>query len=106
MRNEPDKSESRQDFFSVLHLINVFDARIERDQGLIIDLQRRRGYNVTVLTSRYDDESGRRDKRFFQEAEKNLGGVKIFHTCSCKISLGRVHSVVIYSPNSALCKPY
>ena len=106
MHSEADTSESRQASFSVLHLINAFDARYERDQRLIVDLQRRRGYDVTVVTSRYDDESRRRDTRFFSEAEKHLGGVKIFHTCSCKISLGTASPSVIYCPNLALFKHY
>ena len=59
------KDEPRRDRWSVLHLINVFDARYQRDQQQIVDLQRRRGYDVTVVTSRYDDESNRRDVRFF-----------------------------------------
>ena len=100
------KDGSRQDRWSVLHLINVFDARYQRDQQQIVDLQRRRGYAVTVVTSRYDDESNRRDVRFFQDAEKHLSGVKIFHTHSCKIPLGTSQPAVIYRPNSAVFKPY
>jgi glycosyltransferase involved in cell wall biosynthesis len=100
------KDEPRRGCWSVLHLINVFDARYQRDQRQIVDLQRRRGYDVTVVTSRYDDESNRRDVRFFQDAEKFLDGVKIFHTHSCKIPLGTSQPAVIYRPNSAVFKPY
>jgi len=106
MHSGPNKSESPHDHFSVLHLINAFDARYERDQRLIVDLQRRRGYDVTVVTSRYDDESSRRSALFFRDAEQHLGGVKIFHTRSCKIPLGGFRSVIIYSPNVALLKPH
>jgi len=104
--NSGNKDESRRDHWSVLHLINVFDARYQRDQQQIVDLQRRRGYEVTVVTSRYDDESNRRGMRFFRDAEKHLGGVKIFHTYSCKIPLGTSQPAVIYRPNSAVFKPY
>ncbi len=100
------KDGSPRDRWSVLHLINVFDARYQRDQQQIVDLQHRRGYDVTVVTSRYDDESNRRGARFFQDAEKHLRGVKIFHTHSCKIPLGTSQPAVIYRPNSAVFKPY
>src|SRR5665811_2145619 len=104
MHSGPNKSKSP--YFSVLHLINAFDARYERDQRLIVDLQHRRGYDVTVVTSRYDDESNRRGARFFLDAEQHLGGVKIFHTPSCKIPFGRSRPVIIYSPSVALLKPH
>ena len=100
------KDEPRRDRWSVLHLINVFDARHQRDQQQIVDLQRRMGYDVTVVTSRYDDESNRRSERFFLDAEQHLGGVKFFHTRSCKVSLGGSRRVIIYSPSVALLKPH
>ena len=106
MHSGPNQSESPHSHFSVLHLINAFDARYERDQRLIVDLQHQVGYDVTVVTSRYDDESSRRGALFFRDAERDLGGVKIFHTRSCKIPFSGSRPVIIYSPNVALFKPH
>jgi len=103
MRSGPNMSESPH--FSVLHLINAFDARYERDQRLMVDLQHQRGYDVTVVTSRYDDQSCRRGALFFRDAEQQLGGVKIFHTRSCKIRSGS-QPVIIYNPSVELLKPH
>jgi glycosyltransferase involved in cell wall biosynthesis len=106
MDNRPKKSSSSQARWSVLHLINVFDARYDRDQRRIVDLQRQRGYDVSVITSRYDDELKHRNPLFFQQAEAPLTGVKISHNYSCKFSLGNAQPSVFYLPDATSLRAY
>jgi glycosyltransferase involved in cell wall biosynthesis len=106
MGNHAKNCSSSQARWSVLHLINVFDARYDRDQRRIVDLQQQRGYDVSVITSRYDDELKRRDALFFQQAEAPLAGVKISHNYSCKIQLVDAHPSVVYLPDPTSLRAY
>jgi glycosyltransferase involved in cell wall biosynthesis len=90
----------------VLHLINVFDARYDRDQRRIVDLQQQRGYDVSVVTSRYDDELKRRTTFFFQQAEADLRDVKISHNYSGKLPFRNAQPLVFYLPNAASLRAY
>ena len=48
----------------ILHLIDNFDARFERDQIKLVELLEKRGYDATVITSRYSS-----DERLAKESE-------------------------------------
>jgi glycosyltransferase involved in cell wall biosynthesis len=106
MDNHAENSSSSQARWSVLHLINVFDARYDRDQRRIVDLQRQRGYDISVITSSYDDELKHRNALFFQQAEAPFTGVKITHNFSCKFSLGDAQRSVFYLPDATSLRIY
>lgn len=106
MNNHAKNSSSSSPHWSVLHLINVFDARYERDQRRIVDLQQQRGYDVSVVTSRFDDDLKRRNVLFFQQAEADLRGVKISHNYSCKLPFGNAQPLVFYLPNATSLRAY
>jgi len=106
MHSHATKTKPPHDHWSVLHLINAFDARYDRDQRRIVCLQRRRGYDVTVVTSRYDDDLKRRNAFFFQQAEEDLSGVKIFHNYSCKLRFSTEQQMVFYLPNLASLRAF
>jgi len=94
-------SEDRKPRYSVLHLIDIFDARYDRDQQRIIALQLERGYNVTVVTSTYNDEWSRSPRSSFREWERDLSGVDIHHYPAVKLPF---FETVVYLPgHRALC---
>jgi len=106
MRSRAEKNKLPYARWSVLHLINAFDARYDRDQRRIVYLQQSKGYDVSVVTSRYDDDSKRRDAFFFKQAEEDLGGVKIFHNHSCQLRFGTAKPMVLYLPNAASLREF
>jgi len=55
-------TDHEKNVYSILHLIDIFDVRYERDQQRIAALELEWGHNVTVVTSTYNDE-WRRNKR-------------------------------------------
>jgi glycosyltransferase involved in cell wall biosynthesis len=93
--------DDRKTGYSVLHLIDIFDARYERDQQRIVALQSESAYNVTVVTSTYNDEWRRSPHSSFREWEAGLKGVDICHSPAVKLPL---FETVVYLPASrALC---
>jgi len=87
--------------YSVLHLIDIFDARYERDQQRIIALQLERGYNVTVVTSIYNDEWRRTPRSLFREWEAGLKGADVHHYPAVKLPF--LETVVYLAGLRALC---
>ena len=69
----------------ILHLIDNFDARFERDQIKLVELLEKRGYDVTVVTSRYSSDERLAKKSEFKSWEKRFSQAKILHTPSLRI---------------------
>jgi len=69
----------------ILHLIDAFDARFERDQIKLVELLEKRGYHNTVITSRYSSDWKFIKKKEFKSWEKRFSQTEIIHTPSLKI---------------------
>jgi len=69
----------------ILHLIDAFDARFERDQIKLVELLEKRGYQNTVITSRYSSDWRFTKKAEFENWEKRFSQTKIIHAPSFKI---------------------
>ncbi|MGA9080029.1 MAG: glycosyltransferase family 4 protein [Halobacteriota archaeon] len=93
--------DDRKTCHSVLHLIDIFDARYERDQQRIVALQSESEYSVTVVTSKYNDEWRRSPRSAFREWEAGLKGVDVRHSRSVKLPF---FETAVYFPRPrALC---
>lgn len=82
--------------YSVLHLIDIFDARYQRDQQIIVSLQSQIGYGVTVVTSTYDDEWRPHRRNSFKKWEARFKGINVYHSLSLKPAL---FETVVYVPS-------
>lgn len=69
----------------ILHLIDAFDARFERDQIKLVELLEKRGYHNTVITSRYSSDWILTKKAEFKSWEKRFSQTEIIHAPSLKI---------------------
>ena len=69
----------------VLHLIDAFDARFERDQIKLVELLEKRGYQNTIITSRYSSDWRFIKKAEFENWEKKFSNTQIIHAPSFKI---------------------
>ncbi|MBS7633137.1 glycosyltransferase family 4 protein [Candidatus Bathyarchaeota archaeon] len=69
----------------ILHLIDSFDARFERDQVKLVELLERKGYHNTVVTSRYSSDNRLTDEALFKSWEKQYHVTKIIHAPSIRI---------------------
>ena len=83
--------------YSVLHLIDIFDMRYERDQQRIVSLQAERGYTVTVVTSTFNDEWRRDQRSSFEKREANFKGIDIHHNAAVKLPS---FETVVYVPGA------
>jgi glycosyltransferase involved in cell wall biosynthesis len=89
--------------YSVLHLIDIFDARYERDQQRIVALQSERAYDVTVVTSTYNDEWRRSPRSSFKDWEAGFKGVEIHHYPAVKLPF---FETVVYLPRARVLRNY
>lgn len=70
---------------NILHLIDSFDARFERDQIKLVELLEGKGHRNTVITSRYSSDRRLTDKAKFKQWEKRFQYTKIIHSPSFRI---------------------
>ena len=68
----------------ILHLIDAFDARFERDQIKLVELLEKRGYQNTVITSKYSSDWRFTKKAEFKSWEKRFSQTEIIHAPSFK----------------------
>lgn len=69
----------------ILHLIDAFDARFERDQIKLVEFLEKKGYHNTVITSSFSSDWRRVEKRDFKEWEKSFLKTDISHEPSFRI---------------------
>jgi len=69
----------------VLHLIDSFDARFDRDQIKLVELLEEKGYQNTVVTSRYSSDWKFIKEAEFREWERRFVQTKILHQPSLRI---------------------
>ena len=69
----------------ILHLIDAFDTRFERDQIKLVELLEKRGHDNTVITSRYSSDWRFTKKAEFESWEKKFSKTEIIHAPSFKI---------------------
>ncbi|MFX1563563.1 MAG: glycosyltransferase family 4 protein [Promethearchaeota archaeon] len=79
----------------ILHLVDTFDARFERDPIKLVELLEKRGYDVSVVTSRYSSDERLADKSEFKGWEKRFLRSEILHMHTI-----RIHTPL--SPNPAI----
>lgn len=92
-----------EDGYSVLHLIDIFDVRWERDQQRLVCLQLEKGYNLTIVTSDYNDEWRRDEKSSFAKWEAALEVTNVYHNLAIKPPF---LDVVIYIPGVHVFDPH
>jgi hypothetical protein len=92
-----------KDGYSVLHLIDIFDVRYERDQQRIVGGQAERGYAVTVVTSTYNDEWRRNQRSSFEKWEANFNGIDIHHNAGVKLPF---FETLVYVPGARAFSHY
>jgi glycosyltransferase involved in cell wall biosynthesis len=85
----------------ILHLIDVFDARYERDQIEIAKFLEKKGHDVTVITSKYCDDGLKRDKSQFEVWERKFSKAKILHMPSLKMHIPFFKPVIVYLPTTS-----
>jgi len=69
----------------ILHLIDSFDARFERDQIKLVELLEKKRYHSTVITSRYSSDWKLTKKAEFKNWEKRFSQTEIIHEPSLRI---------------------
>jgi glycosyltransferase involved in cell wall biosynthesis len=69
----------------ILHLIDSFDARFERDQIKLVELLERKGYHNIVITSRFSSDWKLTKKTEFKIWEKRFSQTEIIHELSLRI---------------------
>jgi glycosyltransferase involved in cell wall biosynthesis len=69
----------------ILHLIDSFDARFERDQIKLVELLEKKGYHNTVITSRYSSDFRLIKKTGFKNWEERFSRTEILHEPSLRI---------------------
>jgi len=82
----------------ILHLIDVFDARYERDQIEIVKFLEKMGHDVTVITSRYCNDGLLRAKSQFESWERKFSKAKILHVPSLRIHIPFFKPAIVYLP--------
>jgi glycosyltransferase involved in cell wall biosynthesis len=89
--------------YSVLHLIDIFDVRYQRDQQTIASLQSEIGCDVTVVTSTYNDEWRVNRRSLFKNWEADFKGINIYHTYATKLPF---FNTAIYIPSAHVLDRY
>jgi len=69
----------------ILHLIDSFDARFDRDQIKLVESLEKRGYDNTVITSRYSSDWRFIKKTEFESWEKRFSRTEIIHAPSLRV---------------------
>lgn len=69
----------------ILHLIDSFDARFERDQIKLVELLEKKGYQNTVITSSFSSDWKPTKKAEFKNWEKRFSQTEILHEPSLRI---------------------
>ena len=91
----------------VLHLIDAFDARFERDQIKLVELLEKRGYRNTVITSRYSSDWRFTKKAEFKSWEKRFSQTEIIHTSSFRIPTPLSSMLVpVYLPSKRILRNF
>lgn len=94
-------------FMKILHLIDSFDARFERDQIKLIELLEKRGYHNTVITSSYSSDWRFVRKVRFKNWEKRFSQTEIIHEPSLKILIPFSNSFLpIYLPSGKIFRDF
>lgn len=91
----------------ILHLIDSFDARFERDQIKLVELLEKRGYNLTVITSKYPSQGAFGETLNFRSFEKKFSKAKILHMPGAKIHTPfSKNPSILYLPSSRIFTNY
>lgn len=90
----------------VLHLVDTFEAKYERDQIQIVKMCQKRGIDTTVMTSTFDSDGNPKGKAYFREWDAALKPATIIHLPSFKLRLPRLNPMLIYLPHPRLFDNY
>lgn len=69
----------------ILHLIDSFDAKFQRDQIKLVELLEKKGHHNTVVTSRFSSDWKPTKEMEFKVWEKNFSQTEIVHELSFRI---------------------
>jgi len=90
----------------VIHLVDTFEAKFKRDQIQIVKMCQRKGFETTVITSRFDSDGNLKTKAYFRELDETLGGVTIIRPPSFKLRLPPFGPLLVYLPPTKLFDDY
>lgn len=80
----------------VLHLVDTFEARYERDQIQMVRMCLKKGFDTTVMTSTFDSDGNFKTRAYFREWDETFNPVTIIRPPSFKLRLPRLKPVLIY----------
>ena len=91
----------------ILHLIDNFDARFERDQIKLVELLEKKGYDATVITSRYSSDERLAKKSEFKKWERVFFQSEILHMPSLRIHTPfSTYPAIAYMPIIRILRDY
>lgn len=90
----------------VLHLVDTFEPKFERDQIQIVKMCWERGFDTTVITSKFDSDGSLKTKAYFKEWDEALTGVTIIRPPSFKLRLPQLRPMLIFLPPKKLLNNY
>lgn len=89
----------RSSEMKILHLVDSFDERYERDQIQIVRSCRRRGYDTTVVTTNLDSDGNTVPRDYFRASDGALKPVCIIRPKSFKLTLPWLNPLLVYLPH-------
>ena len=91
----------------ILHLIDSFDARFDRDQIKLVELLEKKGHNATIISSRYCSDKTSTEQSVFRIWEKRYLTTKILHMPSLKIRTPFSRNpIIVYLPSLQILYDY
>ena len=80
----------------VLHLVDTFEAKYERDQIQMVRMCLKKGFDTTVISSTFDSDGNLKTRAYFREWDETLKPATIIRPPSFKLKLPRLKPVLIY----------
>ncbi len=94
------------DKLKILHLVDTFEQKYERDQILNVRMCKEAGYNTTVITSTFDSEGNLKGKGYFRDWDDLMRPVRIVRTPSIKVKIPGLDQVLLCLPHPRLLQNY
>jgi len=90
----------------VLHLVDTFEPKYERDQIQMVKMCQRNGIDTTVISSTFDSDGNLKSKAYFGQWDEPLNPVKVIRPVSFKLKLPHFNPLLIYLPHPKLFADY
>ena len=90
----------------ILHIVDTFDTKFERDQVVIVKMCNNSGFDTSVLSSKLDSDGNFLSDQYLAEIDHALEPVKIIRPFSFKITLPGFHHMICFFPSAVLLKKF